>query len=102
MKLAVAVSVDSNYTIDDHHWLAVCLFFGRFGRRFRTPPAGQIPQNPREALELQRLAFPLATWRSRTVEGTKAGIDGSLVRLGTEFVCSRAEFTRVEGSVISV
>jgi hypothetical protein len=97
MSLAVAVSIDNN-TID---CLAVGLS-GRFGRRFRTPPAGQIPKNAREALEMQRLAFPLATRRSSAVEGTKTGIDGSLVRLGAEFVCSRAEFTRVEGSVVSV
>lgn len=56
------------------HWLL----------RFRRAPRRELPHNAGEALQLQLLFLPLATWGAGAVQGSQTSIDGSRIGSGTE------------------
>ena len=68
------------------------------GLRWRGPPRN-FPLDAGEGLELEAALGPLPTWLAGAIEGTQASIDGALVRLGSESVCSRSG---LEGTVVPV
>lgn len=60
-------------------------------------PSRDLPVDAGKGLELEATLGPLSTWLAGAVEGTQAGIDSTLIRLGTEPVCSRSG---LEGTIV--
>lgn len=70
--------------------------------RFRGPPSRDLPDNAREALELEGLTFPLATGSSAAIESAQTCIDGTLVGLRPELVRRGSEPGVVDSTVLPV
>ena len=70
--------------------------------RFRGSPSRDLPDNAREALELEGLTFPLATGSSTAVESTQTCIDGTLVGLRPELVRRGSEPGVVDSAVLPI
>lgn len=91
--LAVAVPILDNTLFGFPVWLVGL-------RRFRSTPGRELPDDAGEALQLERFALPPATRRSTPVESAQPGIDGALVGLGAQFVCSRSESGGIDRSIV--
>lgn len=103
---AIAIPIDSSDSsrsnairFFDTTRIAWCLLLRKW---LGCMPARQSPDDAGEALELEWLAFPFATWGTGAIEGAETGVDGALVGFGTEFVAWGHEFGAVGSFVIPV
>jgi hypothetical protein len=80
-------------------------FLGLEALSGRCGPSWNFPNNTREALEGEASTSPLATWLARSIERSKAGVDSTLVCLGTKLVSARGStggVVVIDGSIFTV